>query len=199
MAISDRIDELLKERKMSRRQLAISAKIAPSSLQSAMERGDGFSVDMLSSIAAALHTPIDYLLGNTDVKDIEPDTAIICKYLGLSEKAVLYLKSLRELSAYPPYSKRIYLLSQILESKDFDHLLAVWEQYIGIMNTDTDLQFSMTSEYKMHSDALKKYGYVVSLPDNAAKALFDEQITNKLRGILDEIAENWTRNNITQA
>jgi lambda repressor-like predicted transcriptional regulator len=40
MTVAQKIDNILKSKGMSRRQLAIKAKIAPSSLQSAMERGD---------------------------------------------------------------------------------------------------------------------------------------------------------------
>lgn len=54
MSISEKIDNLLKDRNMSRRQLAIKAGISPSTLQSAMERGKNFSIEMLQKIAEAL-------------------------------------------------------------------------------------------------------------------------------------------------
>ena len=54
MTTVQRIDYILHSRGMSRRQLAISAKIPPSSLQSAMTRGKSMTIDMLLSIADAL-------------------------------------------------------------------------------------------------------------------------------------------------
>lgn len=53
LSISDRIDELIKKRGWSRRQLAIKANIPPSSFQSAMERGNKFTMEMLQAVADA--------------------------------------------------------------------------------------------------------------------------------------------------
>lgn len=55
MTTVQRIDYILQSRGMSRRQLAISAKIPPSSLQSAMTRSKSMTVDMLMAIADALN------------------------------------------------------------------------------------------------------------------------------------------------
>ncbi len=52
--ITEEIDAILQERGMSRRQLAITANIPPSSLQSAMARGKGMTVEMLMAVADAL-------------------------------------------------------------------------------------------------------------------------------------------------
>ena len=54
MTTTERIDYILKSRGMSRRQLAIAAKIPPSSLQSAMTKGKSMSLDMLLRISEAL-------------------------------------------------------------------------------------------------------------------------------------------------
>ena len=51
MTPCERIDNILKSRNMSRRKLAIQAGIAPSSLQSAMERNGTLSLDMLFPIS----------------------------------------------------------------------------------------------------------------------------------------------------
>lgn len=61
MTVCERIDELLKEKGMSRRQLAIKAGIAPSSLQSALQRNKGLSLDMLFPISDVLKVDIEYL------------------------------------------------------------------------------------------------------------------------------------------
>lgn len=59
MTTAERIDSLLKARNMSRRQLAISADIPPSTLQSALERNRSFSFEMLQRIAKALDVTIN--------------------------------------------------------------------------------------------------------------------------------------------
>ena len=63
MTIADRIDYLLQDQDLSRRQLAIKANIPPSSFQSAMERGHNITLDMLQKIADALKLPISYFIG----------------------------------------------------------------------------------------------------------------------------------------
>ncbi len=54
MTITENIDNLLKERKLSRRKLAKKAGIPPSTLQSAMETGKINNIETLRKIAAAL-------------------------------------------------------------------------------------------------------------------------------------------------
>lgn len=63
MTMTERIDYVAKSKGLSRRQLAIKAGIAPSSLQSAMQRGKNFSSDMLEALASALEVPTAYLIG----------------------------------------------------------------------------------------------------------------------------------------
>ena len=69
MNITNLIDTILSIRNMSRRQLAIDAKIPPSSFQSAMERGD-FSISMLKKIADTLQVPINSLISDEEDKNI---------------------------------------------------------------------------------------------------------------------------------
>lgn len=54
MTICERIDEMIRDRGISRRQLALRAGIPPSTLQSAMQRNKGLSLDMLYPIAKVL-------------------------------------------------------------------------------------------------------------------------------------------------
>ena len=57
MTICEYIDSVLKEKGISRRKLAISAGISPSSLQSAFERNSKLSLDMLLPIMEVLNLP----------------------------------------------------------------------------------------------------------------------------------------------
>ena len=61
MSLYDRIDAILTARKMSRRQLAIKANIAPSTLQSAMVRRRNMTIEMVDKIAKALDVSDDLL------------------------------------------------------------------------------------------------------------------------------------------
>lgn len=67
MTISARIDNILNQQGISRRQLAIKAGIPPTSFQSAMARGDGMSTKMLNKVADALGVPVQVLLTSDDI------------------------------------------------------------------------------------------------------------------------------------
>lgn len=58
-----KIDEILQERKMSRRQLAAAANIPPTTLQSALSRKKNMTMDMLQKIADTLEVPLSRLTG----------------------------------------------------------------------------------------------------------------------------------------
>lgn len=73
MTVCERIDALLQERNMSRRQLAIKAEIAPSSLQSAMQRNTTLSLDMLFPISEVLGVDVDLLANGYRPDDDIPE------------------------------------------------------------------------------------------------------------------------------
>ena len=56
--ITEKIDAILQQRGMSRRQLAIAANISPSTFQAAMARGKNMTVEMLQAVAAVLGVPV---------------------------------------------------------------------------------------------------------------------------------------------
>lgn len=72
MTTCERIDALLAEKNMSRRQLAISAGIPPSSFQSAMQRNTTISLDMLFSISDVLGVSVEYLKNGETANDEIP-------------------------------------------------------------------------------------------------------------------------------
>ena len=61
MTPCERIDQILSEIKMSRRQLALKAGIAPSTLQSAMQRNKGLSLEILFKISEVLGYDVEFL------------------------------------------------------------------------------------------------------------------------------------------
>ena len=67
MTAARKIDKILESKGISRRQLAISAGIPPSTLQSAFERNKEIPLSMLTSIADALGVSIYYVLGDEEL------------------------------------------------------------------------------------------------------------------------------------
>ena len=143
--------------------------------------------ETIVEIAKYFSVSTDYLLGTTE--DPAPRPSAVDD-LGLSPKAVQYLRSLHELTEIPPYDTRISLLSYLFENRQFDLMLALCERYVKLMGSPVDLAFEGSADYVICADALKAHGYVISPPDIQANALFSEQITNLLRTVLDERAEH---------
>lgn len=143
-------------------------------------------LDSIVKIASFFGVSTDYLLGARD--DPAPRPSAVDD-LGLSPKAVQYLRTLQEQTKIPPYDTRISLLSYLLENRQFDLMLALCERYVKLMGTAVDLAFDGSADYIVCADALKAHGYVISPPDIQANALFSEQIINLLRTVLDERAK----------
>lgn len=143
--------------------------------------------ETIVEIAKYFSVSTDYLLGTTE--DPAPRPSAVDD-LGLSPKAVQYLRTLYEQTKIPPYNTRISLLSYLLENRQFDLMLALCERYVKLMGTPFDLAFAGSADYIQYDDALKAHGYVISPPDVQANALFSEQITNLLRTVLDDRAEH---------
>lgn len=76
MTVCERIDALLMIKKWSRRKLAIEAGIAPSSLQSAMQRNTTLSLDMLVPISRTLGVNVSSLLEGEALEEIAKQMGI---------------------------------------------------------------------------------------------------------------------------
>ena len=144
-------------------------------------------LDSVVKIAAFFNVSTDYLLGASD--DPAPQPSAVDD-LGLSPKAVQYLRTLHELSKVSPYDTRLSLLSYLLENRQFDLMLALCTKYVALMGMTPDPEFEGSADYVSCTDTLNARGFVVSLPDDQANALFSERITNLLRTILDARAEH---------
>lgn len=142
-------------------------------------------LESVVKIAAFFEVSTDYLLGATD--DPVPTPSAVDD-LGLSPKAVQYLRTLHELSKIPPYDTRLSLLSYLFENRQFDFMLALCGRYVDLMSTTPDPTFWGDANYIFCKDTLKEHGYVISMPNDQADALFSGQIINLLRRVLDERA-----------
>ena len=81
MTTAEQIDALIKERGLSRRQLAIDAEIPPSSLQPAIERNKNIPFQMLEKIVSTLGISIFEVLGDEERKlFVEAEAGTISDY-----------------------------------------------------------------------------------------------------------------------
>ena len=187
MPFSSRLRKLMDENHVPQQKLADY--LGLKNRQSVAGYCNGRSAPDLESvvkIASFFCVSTDYLLGATD--DPAPRPSAVDD-LGLSPKAVQYLRTLCELTRVPPYDTRISLLSYLFENRQFDLMLALCVQYVNLMSTVSEYSFSNSDDYKFCFDMLKAHGFVISLPDDQANALFSERIINLLREILDKMAE----------
>lgn len=143
--------------------------------------------ETIVEIAKFFSVSTDYLLGTT--ADPSPRPSAVDE-LGLSPRAVQYLRILYELTNIPPYDSRIYLLSNLLENHRFDDLITQCLRYVRLMSIVPDTSFVMSDDYIVHYDALKAHGFVISPPREQAYAIFSESIVTMLRALLDEMAEH---------
>ena len=98
MTVCERIDTILKERGMSRRKLAERAGIPPSSLQSALTRNTGLSLDMLIPISDVLGLSVEFLSGVEEPPELTvEDAQAVYDNFELDEKIRLSLGGLNNL------------------------------------------------------------------------------------------------------
>lgn len=181
-----RLRELMDKNHVSQQKLA--DQLGLKNRQSVAGYCSGRSTPDLESvvkIATFFDVSTDYLLGVTD--DPAPTPSAVDD-LGLSPKAVQYLRTLHELSKILPYDTRLSLLSYLFENRQFDFMLALCGRYVDLMSTTPDPTFWGDANYISCKDILKEHGYVISLPNDQASALFSGQIINLLRTVLDEKA-----------
>ena len=144
-------------------------------------------LESVIKIASFFDVSTDYLLGTTDDPSPRPSAV---DDLGLSPKAVQYLRTLYELSNPPYYDTRIYLLSNLLENRRFDDMITQCYRYVKLMSIEPETSFLVSDDYTAHYDALMAHGFVISSPKEQAYAIFSGSIVTMLRVLLDEMAEH---------
>ena len=88
MDLYNRIDKIINHKGMSRRQLAIACEIPPSTLQTALSRHSGLTLENLQKIADVLNVPLGKLLQDNKPK-IQQNTTITSLLFGDMDKEVL--------------------------------------------------------------------------------------------------------------
>lgn len=120
LTTAERIDAILRDRKMSRRRLASESHVSPSTLQCALARGGDLSLDLLLPISSALNVSVEYLSGADEPPEMTADE-LQARWDGMSvdDKIRHYLAGLNthgklkvldrleELAELPKYQREI--------------------------------------------------------------------------------------------
>lgn len=129
VTMGEKIDDILKDRKMTQKQLAEKAGVSPSRVNDVIN-GKGTTAKTIIGICSALEVSADYLLGLSDVATQDADLKMVCEYTNLSEKAVeaiLHCGEIKFINDHDRYdltrgiAKKI--LNLFLESKEFKEIM----------------------------------------------------------------------------
>ena len=93
---SERLDDLISDRKMTAKQISLETGITESSLSSYRNNKGCPGADVVIKLAKYFQVSADYLLGLTSIKSPSAAVQIICKKTGLTESFVKYVIALRE-------------------------------------------------------------------------------------------------------
>lgn len=147
MNVTERIDEILQERGMSRRQLAIAADIPTSSFQAAMARGKNMTVEMLLAVSDTLDVPVTEFLGASPEqgeKEEIPDPnrvrlrAAYGRLNKAGQQAVLkYAEEMRWVPSYKRAEKK-NKVEKLLSKSEEGYLTAAEKKEIARCETEQD-------------------------------------------------------------
>lgn len=155
---SKRLLELRESRELSRQTAADSLQISRASLEY-YEKGLRLpDVCVLAKIADFYDVSADYLLGRSDVMNIDADRQInaACDYSGLSEDCVLTLHQTNECVDYRIISDFISsLVIKLVNEKDFHNEFVCAMLDLIVLGSDR----IPDTEYDKLFDTTRKYGY----------------------------------------
>lgn len=162
MTTSEKIDAIIKEKGLSRRQVAIKAQVPPSSFQSAMERNKNISIDMLRKIAAALEVDWKNLVADDELGSYI--AADIIERAGLtirdSKENVSQQKKVKFTKLTEP---EIYRYGFLQFKSEEDRIAFFYSR----LNTDGKLAASACFFRHLREDSLTDVAdYVLSLAEN---------------------------------
>lgn len=174
---SQRLKQLRTERQISQSELATALNISNRTISMYEQEKSKPNAETLSKMAAFFHVPVDYLTGNSNVKDIK--YATINEELGLSDKAIQNLKECLSLN---------YNVSAFIENTSFIKLMEAFTEYILLLNLPEPLDsyeygydsFDMTDPF----DVLQK-NFLDHLEDMPTKEAYQIYIGTLIQKLLN--------------
>lgn len=132
---SQRISELRIEKQITLDELEKKTGIPKNTISSWIKGTYKPNIQGIIAIAKALNVSVDYLVGNTNVKPLNPTLQGISKYTGLSEKAI---NKLLPLNSENNLNWGMDLINLFIESENFGVLLFYLLQYATYENQNID-------------------------------------------------------------
>lgn len=150
---AQRLKELRTERQLSQSDLASALNISNRTISMYEQENSEPNIEILIKIAKYFGVSADYLLGLTNVKEINPEVSFMSNYLGLSERTI------KELHEYAFYSQKNNHIKQKL-----DTLNLLFSPECEILDHITDyINFSATHFKDFYDDNLDSIKPISSL------------------------------------
>ena len=180
VSFSERFGDLIQESGKSLRNIAEQTKISIGSLSRYQNGKSEPTVSQIIILAQFFNVTIDYLLGISDIRDMNTTKKAIQKKIGLSEKSIDFLEN-------PVPRNAPDILSQIVESKDFIRLVSRINEY-KVLNQNSE---------KVYADDIKNH-FIYAFSDTPDTTLHysseseildlkEYQITKNMIAILHQI------------
>lgn len=174
---AQRLKQLRTEKKISQSELASTLNISNRTI-SMYEQGNSTpNTELLSKIADFFHVPVDYLTGNSNVKNM--NYIAINEELGLSDKAIQNLTKCFSLN---------YNTSSFIESDTFIKLMEAYTEYLLLLHLPEPIE---PYEYGYDSfdlsnplDLLQK-NFLDHLEDMPSKEAYQVYIGSLLQKLLN--------------
>ena len=189
VSFSERFGDLIQESGKSLRNIAEQTKISIGSLSRYQNGKSEPTVSQIIILAQFFNVTIDYLLGISDIRDMNTTKKAIQKKIGLSEKSIDFLEN-------PVPRNAPDILSQIVESKDFIRLVSRINEY-KVLNQNSE---------KVYADDIKNH-FINAFSDTPDTTLHysseseildlkEYQITKSMIAILHQIIRRDEKNGI---
>ncbi len=133
LLFSMRLNELLCEKETAQEDLAKKTELSMSSISTYRNGKAEPKITALNRIANYLNVSADYLLGNTEIKNPDPQMPAACEFTGLTEQAINILLTIQDpdFEVFPDYEpSHIAILNTLFEQGFMTELLISFGQFL---------------------------------------------------------------------
>ena len=151
-SIGDRIDKLLKQKHLSKKELAKKLNISSNTITYWTKNQRIPTTEQLISLAETLEVSTDYILGLQPVPTINMDLASVCKYLNINEVSVNEIKKLTKESLYRKVIEDFTDNKSVLSDTTYTRTSKLHELLHLILEMDFNLFCQMDSANKIKKE-----------------------------------------------